>query len=35
MEFELYIYCPWLIPLIVGGLAVIGATLATIFGRKK
>lgn len=35
MEIELYVYCPWLILLVVGGLAVIGATLASIFGRKK
>ena len=35
MDIEIYIYSPWLICLIVGGLAVIGATLATIFGRKK
>ena len=37
MEFELYLYCqvPWLIPLVVGGLAVLGATLAAIYGHKK
>lgn len=35
MEIELYVYSPWIIPLIVGGLAVIGATLVSIFGRKK
>ena len=35
MEIELYVYSPWLIPFVVGGFAVIGATLASIFGRKK
>lgn len=37
MAFELYLYIqvPWLIPLVVGGLVVLGATLAAIFGRKK